>query len=127
MHQRWGSKNEKYGFSEECPCGRACAVKPFDQRLNKKRLFEFHVREKESFDNFKVLSTDLEKKKNVLGQQSTFEGFERLMGAMNIRWSLMPLHSEFEVFIWAMENMITIQQLQVRFTAYLSDLVKLVS
>ena len=39
------------------------------------------------------------------GLYSTVAGFDGLLGARNVRASLLPLHSEVEALIWAMECM----------------------
>ncbi|XP_033143229.1 uncharacterized protein LOC117132603 [Brassica rapa] len=50
-----------------------------------------------------------------------------MMGAMNLRRSLSPLHAEFEALIWAMECMKTLQFSDVVFATDCSQLVKMVS
>ena len=50
-----------------------------------------------------------------------------MMGAMNLRRSLSPLHAEFEALIWAMECMNTLQFSDVVFATDCSQLVKMVS
>ena len=50
-----------------------------------------------------------------------------MMGAMNLRRSLSPLHAECEALIWAMECMKTLQFTEVVFATDCSQLVKMVS
>ncbi|XP_056864069.1 uncharacterized protein LOC130511208 [Raphanus sativus] len=50
-----------------------------------------------------------------------------MMGAMNLRRSLSPLHAECEALIWAMECMKTLQFSDVVFATDCSQLVKMVS
>ncbi|XP_013639406.1 PREDICTED: uncharacterized protein LOC106344603 [Brassica oleracea var. oleracea] len=50
-----------------------------------------------------------------------------MMGAMNLRRSLSPLHAECEALIWAMECMKTLQFSDVVFVTDCSQLVKMVS
>ena len=50
-----------------------------------------------------------------------------MMGAMNLRRSLSPLHAEFEALIWEMECMKTLQFFDVVFATDCSQLVKMVS
>ena len=50
-----------------------------------------------------------------------------MMGAMNLRRSLSPLHAECEALIWAMECMKTLQFSEVVFATDCSQLVKMVS
>lgn len=50
-----------------------------------------------------------------------------MMGAMNLRRSLSPLHAECEALIWAMECMKTLQFSDVVFATDCSQLVKIVS
>ena len=61
------------------------------------------------------------------GWLSTLPGFERLLGARNVRASLSPLHAEIEALIWAMECMKNLRQYQVTFATDCSQLVKMVS
>ena len=61
------------------------------------------------------------------GWYSTLEGFDGLMGARNTRASQSPLHSEIKAFIWAMECMRNLRQLNVTFATDCSQLVKMVS
>ena len=49
------------------------------------------------------------------------------MGARNTRASQSPLHSEIKAFIWAMECMRNLRQLNVTFATDCSQLVKMVS
>ncbi|XP_013633285.1 PREDICTED: uncharacterized protein LOC106338982 [Brassica oleracea var. oleracea] len=50
-----------------------------------------------------------------------------MMGAMNLRRSLSPLHAEFEALIWAMECMKTFQFSDVVFATDCSQLLRMVS
>ena len=52
---------------------------------------------------------------------------EVMMGAMNLRRSLSPLHAECEALIWAMKCMKTLQYSDVVFATDCSQLVKMVS
>ena len=58
---------------------------------------------------------------------STLPGFDGLLGAMNVRACLSPLHAEIEALIWAMECMKNLRQFQVTFATDCSQLVKMVS
>ena len=46
---------------------------------------------------------------------STLAGFDGLMGAINVRASLSPLHAEVDVLIWVMECKRNLRQFQVTF------------
>ena len=61
------------------------------------------------------------------GWYSTLPGFDGLLGARNVRARLLPLHSEVEALIWAIEYMKNLRQFQVTFAADCSQLVKMVS
>lgn len=60
------------------------------------------------------------------GWYSIPEGFNSLMGARNIRASQSPLHTEIEVFIWAIRCMRNLRQFSVTFATDYSQLVKMV-
>ena len=49
------------------------------------------------------------------GWYNTLPGFDGLLGAMNVRACLSPLHSEVEALIWAIECMENLRQFQVTF------------
>ena len=61
------------------------------------------------------------------GWYSTFEGFDGLLGARNVRACLSPLHAEMEALLWAMVCMRNLRQFQVTFATDCSQLVKMVS
>ena len=61
------------------------------------------------------------------GWYSTLEGFDGLIGASNTRASELPLHSEMEALIWAMECMRNLRPFTVTFATDYSQLVKMVS
>ena len=70
----------------------------------------------------------MENSGNLFGTRwySTHEGFDGLMGAMNIRASQSPLHSEIEALIWAMECMRNLRQFSVTFAMDCFQLEKMV-
>ncbi|KAL0815994.1 hypothetical protein Bca101_072438 [Brassica carinata] len=58
---------------------------------------------------------------------NTLEGFDGLLGGMNVRDSLSPLHAEMEALLWAMVCMRNLRQFHVTFATDCSQLVKMVS
>ena len=60
------------------------------------------------------------------GWYSTLEGFDGLMGAINVRASLSPLHMKVEALIWAMKCVRNLRQIQVAFAIDCFQLAKMV-
>ena len=61
------------------------------------------------------------------GWYSTLPRFDGLLGTINVRACLSPLHSEVDALIWAMESMKNLRQFQVTFATDYFQLVKMVS
>lgn len=59
--------------------------------------------------------------------ENNFEGFDGLMGAINTRGSLSPLHSEIEALSWTIECMRNLRQFHLTFAINYSQLIKMVS
>ena len=110
---------------------------PISERKPKGSYREFLYWECTSFgvsnlEDFRVCYTDGAWKE---GDKFTGQGWfcrksgstEVMMGAMNLRRSLSPLHAECEALIWAMECMKTLQYSDVVFATDCSQLVKMVS
>ena len=99
--------------------------------INKTRLVQdVHIRPNSRTTGRWCFTDGSWKDKDLFSGQgwfSTLPGFDGLLGEMNVRASLSPLHAEMDALIWAMECMKNLRQFRVMFATDCSQLVKMVS